>query len=82
MIGDLNLPVLMTDEDGNNYEYPMFVDLPKSYDFAVGIADIFVGRNYVSGSDAILQDNYKYDDNVFSSGRLAFYYKKFGMIID
>lgn len=76
MIGDLNLPVLMTDEDGNNYEYPMFVDLPKSYDFAVGIADIFVGRNYVSGSDAILQDNYKYDDNVFSSGRLAFYYKK------
>ena len=76
MIGDLNLPVLMTDPDGNEYNYGMDIYLPSNYTFAVGIADLFVGRNYVSGSDAILQDNYKYDDNVFSSGRLAFYYKR------
>lgn len=76
MIGDLNLPVLMTDEEGNEYNYGMDVYLPSNYTFAVGIADMFIGKNYVSGSNAILQDNYKYDDNVFSSGRLAFYYKR------
>ncbi|MEG0516226.1 MAG: hypothetical protein RR523_11305, partial [Cetobacterium sp.] len=76
MIGDLNLPVLMMDEEGNEYSYGMDVYLPSNYTFAVGIADLFIGKNYVSGSNAILQDNYKYDDNIFSSGRLAFYYKR------
>lgn len=76
MIGDLNLPVLMTDTEGNEYNYGMDVYLPSNYTFAVGIADLFIGKNYVSGNNAILQDNYKYDDNIFSSGRLAFYYKR------
>ncbi|MGL5278892.1 MAG: hypothetical protein ACRC8M_07450 [Cetobacterium sp.] len=76
MIGDLNLPVLMTDTEGNEYNYGMDVYLPSNYTFAVGIADLFVGKNYVSGSNAILQDNYEYDESIFSSGRLAFYYKR------
>ncbi|MEG0300347.1 hypothetical protein [Cetobacterium sp.] len=75
-LGDTSFPIMITDDEGEKYSYDMDIHLPKSYSFGVGIADLFVGKNYVSGSDAILQDNYKYDENVFSSGRLAFYYKK------
>ncbi|WP_047394681.1 hypothetical protein [Cetobacterium sp. ZOR0034] len=74
--GEATIPVLLSDNKENQYIYDMQIYLPNNYTFAVGMADLFVGQNYVSGSDTILQDSYKYDENIFSSGRLAFYYKK------
>ena len=73
--GEKTLNVKLYDNHGKEYNYDMRVDIPRRYDFLVGMADIFIGQNYVSGNEAILAPNNEYDGDLFSTGRLAFYYK-------
>lgn len=62
--------------DGVEETYEMEVITPENYSFLVGIADFYLGKNSVSGSDAILKNDPDFQDNFFNTGRLAFYYKK------
>ncbi|MGL5932975.1 MAG: hypothetical protein ACRCY7_08780 [Cetobacterium sp.] len=73
--GEKILNVKLYDNHGKEYNYDMKVDIPRRYDFLVGMADIFIGENYISGDDSILSPNNEYKGDIFTTGRLAFYYK-------
>lgn len=51
------------------------VDVTGRYFFGVGLADVTVAQNKVSGSTEALSGDARYNDDVISDGRLAFYGK-------
>ena len=51
------------------------VDVTGKYFFGVGIADITISQNDVSGSSALFANDTRYTDDILSDGRLAFYLK-------
>lgn len=51
------------------------MSIPNRYDFLIGLADITVGQNRISGNQDILNPNTIYRENFFKTGRLAFYYR-------
>ncbi|WP_213601553.1 hypothetical protein [Pseudoxanthomonas japonensis] len=51
------------------------VDVSGRYFFGVGLADVTVSQNKVSGSGAAFANDARYQDDVISDGRLAFYGK-------
>ena len=54
---------------------PRLTVFPDDYFFMVGMANLTVGQNSVSGSTDVLAGDYHYDDEVFTDGRIAFYLK-------
>lgn len=56
--------------------YLLEVDAPKDYKFLVALADVHIGKNKVTGNTELLEDNYEYNQDFFTQGRLAFYYKQ------
>lgn len=73
--GEHFIPITVQDKSGTEYGYVLSVNVPKDYQFLVGIADFSFNKNKVSGNNEILKNNEEYDD-YFNSGRLAFYYKR------
>ncbi len=62
--------------DDNTYTEELIVDLDDSYFFMVGLADVTVGENKVTGSmEALAVDEHHYGGDIFVDGRLAFYLK-------
>jgi hypothetical protein len=51
------------------------MDVTGRYFFGVGLADVTVSQNKVSGAVDALTSDVRYDDDVISDGRLAFYGK-------
>ncbi len=51
------------------------VDVTGRYFFGVGLADVTISQNKVSGSGAAFANDTRYQDDVISDGRLAFYGK-------
>ena len=55
--------------------YGLDVDVTGRYFFGVGLADVTIAQNKVSGSAKPFQGDTRYQDDVISDGRLAFYGK-------
>lgn len=55
--------------------YTLDVDVTGRYFFGVGLADVTVAQNKVSGSSRPFVGDSRYQDDVISDGRLAFYGK-------
>ncbi|MFC6185814.1 TonB-dependent receptor [Pseudoxanthomonas japonensis] len=51
------------------------VDVSGRYFFGVGLADVTLSQNKISGSGAAFANDTRYQDDVISDGRLAFYGK-------
>ncbi len=51
------------------------VDVTGRYFFGVGLADVTISQNKVSGAGAAFANDTRYQDDVISDGRLAFYGK-------
>ncbi len=65
-------------ENGNSepQQQVLKVDLEQRYFFMVGMADLTVGENRVSGNAEVLEvDPHHYGGDIFVDGRLAFYLK-------
>jgi hypothetical protein len=61
--------------DSSVLRHTLNVDVTGKYFFAVGLADVTIAQNKIGGStDPFLVDS-RYDDDVISDGRLAFYGK-------
>lgn len=69
--------ILITDAEGQTRRYQRPVQLPTSDWFSVGMADLTVGSNSLSGDGSSLSDEDRehYDDDLYSRGRIAFYTK-------
>jgi len=55
--------------------YTLDVDVTGRYFFGVGLADVTLAQNKASGSGAAFANDTRYQDDVISDGRLAFYGK-------
>ncbi|WP_368563039.1 hypothetical protein [Pseudoxanthomonas sp. UTMC 1351] len=61
--------------DAKGQHHTLGVDVTGRYFFGVGIADITVSENKISGSTEPFQNDPRYQDDIISDGRLAFYGK-------
>lgn len=78
-VGEYTFPVKVAYKNGQQEAYSLGTAMPESYYSQTGLADIYAGRNYVSGNDDILAVNDKYQGDIYNSGRLAYFGEgKFG----
>ena len=74
--GEQRFDVTITDDDETLLEKELSIDLNNDYFFMVGLADLTVGENNVSGSiEPLAVDDQHYSGDIFVDGRLAFYLK-------
>lgn len=75
--GQHDFNVIVTDSTGGTYSKGLDVDLKDQYMFLVGLADITVSKNTVTGGINALdvKDDARYGGDIFVDGRLAFYLK-------
>jgi hypothetical protein len=61
--------------DDQGVRHTLSVDVTGKYFFGVGLADVTVSQNKISGSTEPFAVDNRYEDDVISDGRLAFYGK-------
>ncbi len=74
-LGTNVLKLELVDEAGQRWTRDLAVDVAGEHFFMVGIADLTVGQNSVSGSVEPLSADDHFDEEVFADGRVAFYLK-------
>ena len=65
----------VTASDKSAAHHTLNVDVTGKYFFGVGLADVTIAQNKISGSVDPSRVDSRYDDDVISDGRLAFYGK-------
>lgn len=75
--GKYNIPIAISNPDGSGSKLSRAVDLPEQDWFYIGLADVTVGKNSVSGPAQLVtgQNTDKYAGDFYMDGRLAFYTK-------
>ena len=74
--GDHEFDIKAQQQSGDELSETLTVDVKPGYFFMVGIADITVGENRVTGSiEPLAVDDHQYGGDLFVDGRLAFYLK-------
>ncbi len=66
-------------DSGEERRYQLYVRIPDSYYTQAGLADFYLGRNFVSGNANTLAVDYQYQDDIYNQGRIAYFSQgKFG----
>ncbi len=73
--GQHTFRVDIIDRRGAIWKRELSLDVTENYFFMVGIADLTVGENNISGSVEPVSVDDHFDEEVFVDGRLAFYLK-------
>ena len=73
--GDYTYDVEVELANGDIIQKTLQVEVPKSHTMAVGIADLVIGKNRISGDTSGFGGEYHYDESTYKDGRLAFYLK-------
>jgi len=74
--GEHEFEILVKDEDREIQVETLRIDVDSNYFFMVGLADLTVGENKVSGSmEPLAVDEHHYGGDIFVDGRIAFYLK-------
>ncbi len=74
--GDHEFTVQAKRKSGEEFTRKLDVEVKPGYFFIVGLADLTVGENKVTGSiEPLAVDEHHYGDDIFVDGRLAFYLK-------
>lgn len=74
-LGEHTLTVELIDGQGQRWPREVKVDVRGDHFFMVGIADLTVGKNNVSGNVEPLAADDHYDESLYADGRVAFYLK-------
>jgi len=69
------VPVKVVYEDGRELEYEIYVEIPEKYFLHTGIADMYVGQNYVTKNKEVLAVDDEYDGDIYNRGRMAYFGK-------
>ena len=72
-LGKHQMLVEVSDANGLDFERTLDVDVTGKYMFIVGLANLTVGENDLSGSVEPLGDDDHFDEDVWVDGRVAFY---------
>jgi hypothetical protein len=73
-VGRHDFDIALTGPEGD-YRHTIEMDVTGKYFFGVGLADVTISRNKIGGSVDRAAVDARYDDDVISDGRLAFYGK-------
>ncbi|MGI9303122.1 MAG: OmpA family protein, partial [Gammaproteobacteria bacterium] len=73
--GEHVIPVEVTDAEGRTATQELNVDVQGKYFFMVGLANVIVGDNDLSGNVEQLSGDERFDGDVYTDGRVAFYLK-------
>ncbi len=74
-VGSYRFDVRVIDKNGMQWDRALGVDVTGQYFFLVGLANLTIGQNDVSGSVEALNGDEHFDEDVFVDGRAAFYLK-------
>ncbi|WP_297597666.1 hypothetical protein [uncultured Cetobacterium sp.] len=66
---------LNVESGDTSVEYPIEVETQPNYEYLVGLADFYYGKNKISGSSSILENDPSFEPSYYNTGRLAAYYK-------
>ncbi|PMG16217.1 hypothetical protein BCU98_13965 [Vibrio splendidus] len=72
-------PTKVVFDNGDERRYKLYVRIPDTYYAQTGLADLYVGKNNVSGNSDALSVDDQYQDDIYNQGRLAYFGQgKFG----
>ncbi|AQS38509.1 hypothetical protein Sps_03379 [Shewanella psychrophila] len=72
-------PVKVKYDDGHERNYQLFVRIPDTYYAQTALADLYIGKNRVSGNKEVLGVDDQYQGDIYNRGRLAYFGEgKFG----
>lgn len=72
-------PVKVKYDDGHERNYKLFVRIPDTYYAQTALADLYIGKNRVSGNKEVLGVDDQYQGDIYNRGRLAYFGEgKFG----
>lgn len=72
-VGEHAIDIAMTLRDQETWSHRLVVDVSGNYFFMVGLADLTLSVNDISGSVEPLAADDRFDDDFLAEGRLAFY---------
>jgi len=67
------IPIQVVYDDGNVEEYEVYVEIPEKYFIQTGLADLYIGQNYVGSNKEVLSVDSEYDGDIYDRGRLAYF---------
>jgi hypothetical protein len=67
------IPLEVIYENGKSEEYEIYVEIPEKYFTQTGIADLYIGQNYVSSNKEVLSVDSEYDGDIYDRGRIAYF---------
>lgn len=77
--GAYEFPVTITYKDKSTEEKTLFARMPENYFVQTGLIDLYLGKNFVGGNDAVLDNHYQYQGDLYNQGRIAYFGQaKFG----
>ncbi|MCG9751281.1 hypothetical protein L1D54_12370 [Vibrio brasiliensis] len=72
-------PTKVIFDNGDERRYQLYVRIPDTYYAQAGLADMYIGKNRVTGDTGALGVNDQYQDDVYNQGRVAYFSQgKFG----
>nr|WP_047043102.1 hypothetical protein [Vibrio mexicanus] len=72
-------PTKVIFDNGDERRYQLYVRIPDTYYAQAGLADIYFGKNEVTGNTRALGVNDQYNDDIYNQGRIAYFGQgKFG----
>lgn len=72
-------PTKVIFDNGDERRYQLYVRIPDTYYAQAGLADMYIGKNRVTGDTRALGVNDQYQDDVYNQGRIAYFSQgKFG----
>ena len=67
------IPLQVVYKDGNIQDYEIYVEIPEKYFIQTGMADMYIGQNYVGSNKEVLSVDNEYDGDIYDRGRLAYF---------
>ncbi|WP_037029991.1 hypothetical protein [Psychrilyobacter atlanticus] len=67
------IPVEVVYDNEETQEYEIYVEIPEKYFVQTGLADMYIGKNYVTSNKEVLSVDSEYDGDIYNRGRLAYF---------
>ncbi|WP_094751845.1 hypothetical protein [Psychromonas sp. CD1] len=66
-------PTTVIFDDGKERHFSLYARIPDTYYVQAGLADLYIGKNFVSSEKSALSVDSQYTDNIYNQGRLAYF---------
>lgn len=71
--GAYDFPVTITYKDKSTENFTLYARIPDNYFAQTGLIDLYVGKNFVGGTESVLDNNFQYQGDIYNQGRIAYF---------